>query len=433
MRRHIYGNTVDRSTIQKFVDIAFPACKCEELCARHERLNPNSHENMEKMTAEEINEMFSDDFCNQMINDRSLVKEIPVSESFNDERSQFDVNTNQSCDETGFPLNNSISIQIDSKICSGHRVTFNIDNTVQALDMPEVNISTLMAYLELHPKRWLQVLNPLRDMCSVKCYGGPEQFQLLAKRFAPVALAIKNLPKDQLRHLDEMRSIDFSFANIADQMCWDVFTVSREVRYLQWNMSFALDAPLNTTGHSGVIVECDQLSFHVLTAPGLNNNDRDEMCDFLYESITKQEDQRILQLDALYNLFRDLSKENCYELKTEIRVDEKARTSISNYFLCDVERQTTILKEMCTCDIKIKTSDRRWTAISNDISSLLSAYPDQNFSGRAIARIFQGIDSPCYPAWSIGRDRRFWRQYLDVDFNELRNFCTHELIKYRRH
>ncbi|XP_065675285.1 ATP-dependent DNA helicase Q4 isoform X4 [Hydra vulgaris] len=425
LRRHIYGNTVDRSTIQKFVDIAFPPCKCEELCAKHEILNSNNQENMEKMSVDEINEMFSAEFCSQMINDCSLIEDVQVNKCCYEENVEDEVNTNV-CNET------RLKSDIKNKICSGHRVTFNIDSTVQALDMPEVNIATLMAYLELHPKQWLKVLNPLRDWCSVKCYGGPEQFQLLAKRFAPIALAIKSLPKDQLRNINELRSIDFSFAEIADQMCWDVLTVSREVRYLQWNMSFALDAPLNTTGNSGVIVECDQLSFHILTASGLSNDDKDEICDYLHKSTTRQEEQRVLQLDALYNLFRDLSEENYYELKSDIRVDSKARSSISDYFLCSAEQQLAILKEMCTCDLKVKTSDRRWNAISNDINSLLCAYPDQNFTGRAIARIFQGIDSPCYPAWSIGSDKRFWRQYLDVDFNELRNFCGLELVKYRR-
>ena len=109
----------------------------------------------------------------------------------------------------------------------------------------------------------------------------------------------------------------------------------------------------------------------------------------------------------------------------------KAKECISTYFLCNEKEQIELLEEFSQIDMKTETSSRKWNIIASDIRNLINSYPDEEFTGRAVARIFQGIDSPCYRATIYGRDRRFWRQHLDTDFNELRLFATEELQKFR--
>ena len=77
-------------------------------------------------------------------------------------------------------------------------------------------------------------------------------------------------------------------------------------------------------------------------------------------------------------------------------------------------------------------NDVSWDAVSRDVRSLINVNSDVDFTGRAIARIFHGIDSPCFPAIVWGRNRRYWRKYLDVDFNKLRIFATRLLIDTRK-
>ena len=50
------------------------------------------------------------------------------------------------------------------------------------------------------------------------------------------------------------------------------------------------------------------------------------------------------------------------------------------------------------------------------------------FPGRAIARVFHGIGSPCFPAEVWGKVRRFWRSHLHTDFNLVRKLATEALI-----
>ena len=67
-----------------------------------------------------------------------------------------------------------------------------------------------------------------------------------------------------------------------------------------------------------------------------------------------------------------------------------------------------------------------------DIRQFYNLYgQEHSLSGRAIARIFHGIASPCYPATTWGRVRRFWRSHLNVDFNQLMKIATKELIGLR--
>ena len=74
----------------------------------------------------------------------------------------------------------------------------------------------------------------------------------IAKRFHPIALATRNLIHDDEEKLRTRREIDFNVGEVADLMCWDIMTVSREIRTLQWNMDFALDKQLNNTGKDNI-------------------------------------------------------------------------------------------------------------------------------------------------------------------------------------
>lgn len=75
-----------------------------------------------------------------------------------------------------------------------------------------------------------------------------------------------------------------------------------------------------------------------------------------------------------------------------------------------------------------KTSD---SEIASDIRQVVSMYPDNNFSGRALARLFHGISSPCYPAVIWGRCK-YWRAHMDVNFKRLVALGNTELVKMRR-
>lgn len=74
------------------------------------------------------------------------------------------------------------------------------------------------------------------------------------------------------------------------------------------------------------------------------------------------------------------------------------------------------------------TSDNE---IASDIRQMISMYPENTFSGRALARLFHGIQSPCYPAVIWGRCK-YWRAHMKVNFSRLVSLGNAELLKMRR-
>jgi ATP-dependent DNA helicase Q4 len=327
----------------------------------------------------------------------------------------------------------------ERRACGGHEVAIATESAVQELDMPEESISTLLCYLELHTNRWLELLRPVKCTCTVKFYGGHAHLRAVAKRIPPIAAAVAYCEKKETK-FKKQSSLSFPVVEIADKMGWDLDPVVRELRALQWNSSLAPDSKLSSSGQSGILVEFEDNSMHIRAPGDLNNEERDEVCDFLDDRIQAEERTQIKQLSLLHSSLRKVSCAEYWQCSEEIDKDDdqELKTLIKAYFN-DMNNATQIeldnlkkRRENDACDIENPHDEHvNWDGIARDIRGLTGIHHDQMFTGRAVARIFHGISSPGYPAVVWGRDRRFWRKNLDVDFNSLRKFATRELLNLR--
>ena len=152
------------------------------------------------------------------------------------------------------------------RVCSGHHVTFSVQQSVLALDIPEENIATLLSYLEFLREPPVTLLNPIKSSCTLQCYGGARQMRLLAMKFLPVTAVFNNMRRNRLK-LADSKALTFNVVEVADEMGWDLEPIYRELRSVQWNTSFSLSHNDSLVGKSGVLVEFDDPSFHVI-APG---------------------------------------------------------------------------------------------------------------------------------------------------------------------
>ena len=80
---------------------------------------------------------------------------------------------------------------LSERQCAGHEVSVPIETTVQAFDVKEECILTLLCYLEL--QHWLEMKGVKKDLCTLKCYGGPRQLRALAQKVPAVAAATARL------------------------------------------------------------------------------------------------------------------------------------------------------------------------------------------------------------------------------------------------
>lgn len=473
LKRHIHANTVDRVVVKKLVNKLFTRCQCRKLHdsqQQRERRRQSNSDQVDQMV-EENQEFVTDEILSQLCDEQSdsiagnsleidkMERMINIAENQGNDKMERMINvpkdemepmiisnteTEENSSEDSHAANHRDSNQ-DScpsrplRICGGHDVAIAIESAVQELDMPEESIATLLCYLELHENRWLEVLQPVKATCTVKFYGGHAHLRAVAKRIPPIAAAVVHCEKQ--KRFKKQSSLVFPVVEIADKMGWDLDPVYKELRALQWNSSLAPDSKMSSSGQSGILVEFTDNAMHVRTPGDLRNEDRDEVCDFVNDRIQAEERTQLKQLTQLSTALKNVSCSEYWQCSEEVdkESDQELKTLIKAYF-DDMNNATQIelealKKERENTDAFATESARdenvNWDGVSRDIRALTNVHHDQSFTGRAVARIFHGISSPCYPAEVWGRDRRFWRKYLDVDFNSIRRYATRELLKLR--
>ncbi|XP_067871838.1 ATP-dependent DNA helicase Q4 [Heterodontus francisci] len=390
LRRHIYTDTVDYYTVKKLVQKVFLPCKCREIQQRQQDIIS----------------------CGAIADDEMM--EIPdPSEEMPPEEAQ--------------PLEEFDRSSL--RICHRHERAMPIQTTVEMLDLREEGIETLLCYLELHPQRWVELMHPTFSTCRLMCYSGPMQLRTTARRCPPVAVA---LAKERLCGVDHTHSssVEFDVVELADSMGWELLPVKRELRQLQWTMTQSKKG-FQGSGKSGVLVEFSNLSFHFRSYGDLDHEELDAVCKFLHQRILAHEKTALYRLKACFKSFHSVAFKNCSICADAVSVEKSLclKQLLKDYFdQKNDQSQSTNCAEQ-EDDVLNRAKVKDWESqIRTDIRQFLSIRHDEKFSGRAIARIFHGIESPCYPAQVYGRDRRFWRKYLNFDFNEIIRIATEEII-----
>ncbi|CAJ1083398.1 ATP-dependent DNA helicase Q4 [Xyrichtys novacula] len=438
LRRHIYADTVDYYTVKKLVQKVFPPCKCKQI---HQRQN----ELVKDIEDSELLELM--DICDQDTSMNSLehaempasseqpeTEEVTVLED-KDEGKEKEKATGHA--ETGSSMKHKdeevkkggdwLKEQEDEssdwpseRVCHTHTRAIPIEATVEALDITEEGVETLLCYLELHPQRFVELLHPTLSVCKISCYEGPRQLQKLTKICPPIAvvLARKRMAGEKVESYDQL---EFDVVEVADTMGWELPLVKRGLRQLHY-----------AGGRSGVRVEFSSMSFFFRSCGDLSDEEMDRVCQFLHDRVQNQERTQLYQLSACFKAFKSVAYQSvlsCVDDLDESR-SLQLKNLLSEYFEKRRDRSQT-LSVVDTEELdKYKFLD--WeNQIRADIRSFLSHRSDEKFSGRAVARILHGIGSPCFPAQTYGRDRRYWRKYIQFDFNQLIRLATQEIIRFK--
>ncbi|XP_026155318.1 ATP-dependent DNA helicase Q4 isoform X2 [Mastacembelus armatus] len=434
LRRHIYADTVDYYTVKRLVQKVFPPCKCKQIHQKQQEL-------LEDIEDSELLEMM--DVCDQESSlnpdtqqnithrdePEANAAQLPLQDDMGEEKGKEERKKEQAAKDVGAdgPVKHQEEGEEDSsdwpreRVCHTHERAIPIQETVEALDITEEGVETLLCYLELHPQRFVELLHPTLSVCKVSCYDGPRQLQKITKICPPVAvvLARRRMAGERVETCDHL---EFDVVEVADTMGWQLPLVKRGLRQLQWSTD-------RGGGRSGVLVEFSSPSFYFRSYGDLTADEMDRVCWFLHSRVQDQERTQLYQLTACFKAFKSVAFQSvlsCIDDLDESR-SLQLKDLLSEYFDKRRDRDHT-LKPVDIEELdKYKLLD--WeNQIRADIRSFLSTRSDEKFSGRAIARILHGIGSPCYPAQIYGRDRRYWRKYIQFDFNQLIRLATQEII-----
>ncbi|KAM4794944.1 ATP-dependent DNA helicase Q4 [Rhinophrynus dorsalis] len=431
LRRHVYGDSVDYFTVKRLVQRVFPKCKCRDLHQKQELLKRGQEvddgelldflEQCEKPEAAFDIKDPAEGTLEHVCTFQGTAGGAPVRKG----QSPAEGTQMSTCEPQG-PLGG-----IPERVCHRHERALSIEETVQMLDMREEGIETLLCYLELHPQRWLELLHPTLSACRITCYCGPQQLRKLATSCPPVAVS---LARERLAGKDHKHTstVEFNVVEVADSMGWEVVPVKRSLRQLQWHQQQSTG--FQGTGRSGVLVEFSKLSFHFRSYGDLTDQELDDLCDFLHHKVISREQTALQQLRSCYQAFQSVGYRNSSACAEHISLERSTRLKalLLDYFQRrDPAEQTPDMDSEVDSELDLQhLKVQEWQdQVRCDVRHFLSIHEDERFSGRAIARIFHGIGNPCYPAQVYGRDRRFWRKYLHLDFNEIMKLCKEEIIR----
>uniref|UniRef100_G1RJ18 DNA 3'-5' helicase n=1 Tax=Nomascus leucogenys TaxID=61853 RepID=G1RJ18_NOMLE len=382
LRRHVHADSTDFLAVKRLVQRVFPACTCT--CTR---LPPEQ--------------------------EGAMGGERPVPKYPPQEAEQ---------------LGGHQAAPGPRRACMGHERVLPIQLTVQALDMPEEAIETLLCYLELHPRHWLELLATTYTHCRLNCPGGPAQLQALAHRCPPLAVCLaQRLPEDPGQGSS---SVEFDMVRLVDSMGWELASVRQALCQLRWDHKPRTGVRRGT----GVLVEFSELAFHLRSPGDLTAEEKDQICDFLYGRVQARERQALARLRRTFQAFHSVAFPSCgpcLEQRDEER-STRLKDLLGRYFE-EEEAQGPGGMEDTQAPEPGQARLQDWEdQVRGDIRQFLSLRPEEKFSGRAVARIFHGIGSPCYPAQVYGQDRRFWRKYLHLNFHALVGLATEELLRVAR-
>lgn len=176
---------------------------------------------------------------------------------------------------------------------------------------------------------------------------------------------------------------------------------------------------------SSISVAYSDVGFR-LKAPGdLTDDEQDMALDLLQKRSTTQEKAQLIQLQIIFNSLEDVAfpkYTTCALNSCPTEPSEKLKVTIRNYFQSSLPMDVEIQDDSC------HTADQE---IISDIRQMIAIYPENNFSGRSLARLFHGITSPCYPAVIWGRCK-FWRAHTRVNFNRILSLGNLEIVRMRR-
>ncbi|NXF81551.1 RECQ4 helicase, partial [Sclerurus mexicanus] len=311
--------------------------------------------------------------------------------------------------------------------CRGHERALNMEETSERLDMSQEGIETLLCSLELLPRPPLRLLLPTLSRCRIRCPGGARQLRQGAQRCPPLAAFLAR-ERQAGRDVGNSGSVEFDVVELSDSMGWESGLVKRELRRLQWG---------ERGGRSGIAVEFQGLSFHVVARGDLAGPELDSLGQALLRGSRARQREALRQLRACARAFRSVAFQGCEAEPPERELESRSarlKDIIREHFQRDgpgAQREQEEEEERMEREEEELGRERLrdWeSCVRSDIRHLLAAHPEEKFSGRAIARIFHGIGSPRFPAEIYGRDRRFWRKHLQLDFHGLSRLATQEIL-----
>lgn len=281
------------------------------------------------------------------------------------------------------------------------------------MDISEEIINTLLCYLEIYTQNKLTILGRSYIRCTITSYGGKKDLTDAAISFPPLASVIE---RQKLKSSKNFTLIEFDIIELATALALQPNSLKNQLKRLEWN---SID---NTRKRSSISVEFSDLGFLVKSVGDLTEQGLDEILNIICNCVNTRENMELNQLEIVtskFDAFAMPSVESALNYDNIIQLSENFKSMIREYLTKETfeySKQNNFYQNVPS------------QSIIQDIYRIISLYPENKFTARAISRIFYGIASPNYPA-NVWGSCKFWRTYLRYNFETILETVKSELLK----
>ena len=408
-QRHIYSAVTGPKNIEKLINYLFQPC----VCARHrEQAELDKLRKMNEKNPHEVSSKFQSKFSNLAV--QCTEDDLDEYIMLNDEKAKENL-------PVKYIHKSSVK---KHRLCEGHEVAFCLNDAVNETNLRSETIITLINHLsQAYPQLKIKQFNPIRAMCKVFCYKGSKQMEELAKTCPAVRVALFRHKSDFIKSngssglkYETPESITFNVVEVARYLAKPSIDVIRMLRKIEWEL-------VEETGkfrRSQIKVAFEGNFLHLCTVSDLAPEEIDEINRFWMDDMRKYQVVERNRVRKVYNIFmkHSIGIDEMKDKITRLEASMKLKAALNSHFNPSPKQQIkddAILYRSAEDDTAQELSDLKAEAIRNDARRFISAH-GSNYSALTIARIFQGISTPNYPAEHWGPNKKWWRIHLDVDF-----------------
>lgn len=427
--RNIYANTTERKNLKRLPELLFKPCKCDTFLSEKEKQDLN-----------ELNFKDSHEVAILLNNVVGTPRKSPMKKPL------MRIDDNKLPNNVPTSMNLRQSVVRKHRSCKGHEVAFGIETTSSELNLKPESILTLISQLDkVYPQLKIKLFTPTKSTCELYCYHGVQQMENLIKTCPPVRTAMflhkqEHLKKFGTKLEETPQRISFDIVKVASMLGKPSDEIVRMLKQTEWQLN-------EKTGgfrRSQIRVKFCGNSFHLQAVGDLDSNEREELHNFLFDFERLYEHVERRKLTDAFDTFVKNSITLEGMLKKAIRLDcsSKLKQALNTYFNQSLEKMTIKDDKSIVLESPRKTivdlgmlkfqpgpiGDMKVEVIRKDARAFISAHGKKDFTPRTIAKIFQGIPSPNYPAEIWGCNRKWWRIHLDVDFLQLVSLIQDQLL-----
>jgi ATP-dependent DNA helicase Q4 len=265
-----------------------------------------------------------------------------------------------------------------------------------------------------------EVVNTVLSYVELKY---PDLIQIRQKTNSTYILFLSNMNMKELQL--EMGGIELSKFTVKKKggFYLDIFKVAneldkdpKEIVDLFWDLQAMKKLRFKS--------ETPSISLLILT-PNPSDEILDEISEEMAKKLLQLEKTQVLKLDELYEILLTLSFKSLFEMEEshqEIIIDKQKNISekIQSYFnRTEKDEIQASLQKQYFRDPELQAKQ---LVLQNTIDVYIKQFVRENHgdfnNGRAVARVFHGLNSPAYPAYEWYKNE-VWGKFAGYDFEEL--------------